>query len=96
MNTITFDHNAGTVTACLGLAEGEAERQLTLLAKECDKFQEENGGLKRSQIAELMVKHVSKEVILVLAVEDFLSTIQDSPMEKLMKMMGKLGADVEK
>lgn len=90
MKDITFDHSADTFTKALGLAEGEAEKQLEKLSEVADKAQEKEGGMNRSKLAELVLANLDKEVILLFATEYVIEQFTENSMEQMVKQLKQL------
>ena len=90
MKTITFDHSADTFTKALGLADGEADKQLQKLSEAADKAQEKEGGMNRSKLAELVVANLDKEVILLFATEYVLEQFTENSMEQMLQQLQQL------
>ena len=91
MKDITFDHNADTFTKALGLAEGEAEKQLQKLSEAADKIADEGEGrMNRSKLAELVVANLDKEVILLFATEYVIEQFTENSMEQMLKQLQKM------
>ena len=87
MKDITFKHDAENFTEALGIKENETGRQFEALAEMAGELE---GKINRSKLAELIAKNVDKEIILLFATEYVLARLTEDPMEKMLKMLGRM------
>lgn len=96
---IKFNHGAESLTEAFGITL-TAEQLSDKITNCVEQWMESEDSTKNSNLGEFIHNHIDYEIILFIATNDLLhqvsKTVQDNPIEKLLKILSKISRDESK